>query len=47
LGPFELWQTPELGYNPGGFDVGAPKNLDEEYRWNAPVITYSIDRAFV
>ena len=39
LGPFEAWQTPELGYNPLGTDIGAPKNLGEEYRWNVPVIS--------
>jgi hypothetical protein len=47
LGPFEEWQTPALGYNPLGADVGAPKNLGEEYRWNVPVITYGFDESFL
>ena len=47
LGPFEAWQTPALGYNPLGNDLGAPKNLGEEYRWNVPVITYGFDRGFI
>lgn len=47
LGPFESWQTPALGYNPLGTDVGAPKNLDEEYRHNIPVLTYGFDRSFM
>lgn len=47
LGPFEPWQTPQLGYNPFGQDIGAPKDIDEEFRWNVPVITYGVDRAFI
>jgi hypothetical protein len=46
LGPFEPWQTPELGYNPFGDEIGAPKDIDEEYRWNVPEITWGVDRAF-
>ncbi|HTG43579.1 MAG TPA: hypothetical protein VK633_03500, partial [Verrucomicrobiae bacterium] len=47
LGPFEPWQGPSLGYNAFGDDIGGVKNLDEEYRWNVPVITYAVDRSFV
>ena len=47
LGPAEPWQTRELGYNVSGLEVGAPKNIGEEYRWNIPVITYGFDRSFV
>ncbi|MDX1952135.1 MAG: hypothetical protein SFY81_08105 [Verrucomicrobiota bacterium] len=47
LGPFEAWQTPALGYNPNNTDIGGPKNLGEEYRWNLPVIYYGFDEAFV
>jgi len=43
----EAWQTPALGYNPIGNDVGTPKNLGEEYRWNLPVITYGFDSSFI
>ncbi|MGV3772996.1 MAG: hypothetical protein ACO1QB_08845 [Verrucomicrobiales bacterium] len=46
LGPPESWQVQYLGYNSYGTDVGAPKNLGEEYRWNVPIITYSVDRSF-
>jgi hypothetical protein len=31
----------------GGDDIGAPKNLGEEYRWNTPVITYGFDSSFL
>jgi hypothetical protein len=47
LGPFEESQTPALGYNALGTEVGAPKNLGEEYRWNVPVITYGFDASFL
>ena len=47
LGPFEEWQTPALGYNALNSDVGAPRLLHEEYRWNLPVITYGFDRGFM
>jgi hypothetical protein len=46
LGPFEWWQTPDLGYNAFGNEIGAPKDIDEEYRWNVPEITWGVDRAF-
>lgn len=47
IGPFnEPWQIPVLGYNLGG-DVGAPKNLHEEYRWNLPVINFAFDQSFL
>jgi hypothetical protein len=45
----EAWQTEELGYNltTGAVDVGAPKNLTEEYRWNSSIITYGFDPSFI
>jgi hypothetical protein len=46
LGPFESWQTPYLGYNVTGDEIGGPKNIGEEYRWNVPVITYGFDPSF-
>lgn len=46
LGPFEPWQTPYLGYNVTGDEIGGPKNIGEEYRWNVPVITYGFDPSF-
>jgi hypothetical protein len=47
LGPFETWQTAAIGYNPLGGEIGAPKNIGEEYRWNLPVITYGFDNSFI
>jgi hypothetical protein len=47
LGPIEEWQTPELGYFAPEIDIGGPKNIGEEYRWNVPVITYGFDEAFM
>ena len=48
LGPLanapETWQTPTIGY--GLRDIGAPKNLGEEYRWNTPDIYYAFDQNF-
>ena len=50
LGPNnEVWQIPDLGYNPLPFDAlpTAPKNLSEEYRRNVPVMYYSFDANFL
>ena len=48
LGPFnEAYQVATIGYNPFGFDVGAPKNLGEGYRRNTPVMFYSFDSNFL
>lgn len=44
--PNEPWQIPLLGYNFGD-DLGAPKNLSDEYRWNIPVLYYSFDQSFL
>jgi len=47
LGPFnEAYQVSALSYGNGG-DIGAPKNLGEEYRWNTPVLYYSFDSSFL
>jgi hypothetical protein len=49
LGPVnETWQVPAIGYNLAGRqDIGAPKNLGEEYRWNLPVVYYAFDTSFL
>ncbi len=49
LGPVnEAWQVRDLGYNIGERgDIGAPKNLGEEYRRNVPTLFYSCDQAFL
>ena len=36
----------ELDYNFPG-DIGAPKNIGEEYRWNTPVLYYAFDQNFL
>lgn len=46
LGPYEPWMVPEIGYAKAG-DIGGPKNLGEEYRWNVPVLTYAFDASFL
>ena len=43
----EPWQIPTLGFDLPGDLNGAPKNLNEEYRWNVPVIYYSYDQTFL
>jgi hypothetical protein len=46
IGPFnEAYQVPTIGYNLPG-DIGAPKNLGEEYRRNTPVVYYTADANF-
>jgi hypothetical protein len=47
LGPInEAYQVPDIGYALIG-DIGAPKNLGEEYRRNAPVYYYTVDANFL
>lgn len=46
LGPVnEPYQVPVIGYNLDT-DIGAPKNLGEEYRRNTPFIYYACDGSF-
>ena len=40
------YQTPTLSYNMGG-DIGAPKNLAEEYRLNVPQIFWAADSSYL
>jgi len=59
LGPFnEAFQVPAIGYNlappasdlgndGNSTDIGAPKNLGEEYRWNLPFLFYAYDSSFL
>jgi hypothetical protein len=48
LGPVnEGWQDPIIGYDWTGRDIGAPKNIGEEYRWNTPVAYYAFDANFL
>ncbi|EEF61501.1 Ig domain-containing protein [Pedosphaera parvula] len=45
IGPYEAYQVDTIGYHLPG-DIGAPKNLLSEYRWNTPTIYYAYDEAF-
>jgi hypothetical protein len=42
----DAWQTAEIGYGTGG-EIGSPKNLGEEFRWNTPFIYYAFDQNFL
>jgi len=46
LGPYASWMTPTLGYQQED-DIGGPMDINEEYRWNVPVVTYGFDQSFV
>lgn len=47
LGPVnEAFQVPVIAYDLGG-DIGAPKNIGEEYRWNRPTLYYAFDEQFL
>jgi hypothetical protein len=37
---------PAKGFRSPG-DIGGPMNLGEEYRWNAPLLTYGFDQSFL
>ena len=48
---FPLWALRELddqtlGYQQPG-DIGGPMDINEEYRWNVPVVTYAFDQSFL
>ena len=46
--PNEAWQVPDLGYMvPLRADIGAPKNIGEDYRRNTPVLYYAFDENFL
>ena len=40
------YQQPVISYFLGG-DIGGPKNLGEEYRWNTPALNYAFDANFL
>lgn len=47
LGPLEPWMTPSVGFvHDPSYDVGGPRNLGDEFRWNLPVLTYGFDDEF-
>jgi hypothetical protein len=44
--PYQMGSSPnELDFNAGG-DIGAPKNIGEEYRWTTPILYYAFDQSF-
>lgn len=54
IGPLnaEPWQIQSIGYNLNPpdvviSDVGTPRNLGEEYRWNTPNVYYAFDATFL
>jgi hypothetical protein len=48
IGAFNTsWQTLRLGYQGVDAQIGAPMNLGEEYRWNAPIVYYAVDSGFL
>ncbi len=53
LGNFDArYQTADIGYGVDGIissretDLGGPMNLNEEYRWQSPVLVYGFDTTF-
>jgi len=45
--PYQQGGNPnQIDYNFPG-DIGAPKNLGEEYRWNTPTLYYACDQSFL
>lgn len=45
IGPYADWMTPNLAYRLPG-DIGGPMDIQEEYRWNVPIVTYAFDPSF-
>ena len=41
LGPYADWMTPNYR------DIGGAVDVDEEYRWNVPVVSYAFDQSFI
>ncbi len=46
LGPYAPWMDKAKGYQQPD-DIGGPMDIDEEYRWNVPVLTYGFDPSFI
>lgn len=44
LGPYEPWMDRTNGFRI--YDIGGPMELNSEYRWNVPVVTYGFDQSF-
>jgi hypothetical protein len=46
LGIWDTWQTTRMHYNLPT-DIGGPMNINEEYRYNVPVLYYAFDDTFL
>ena len=46
MGPFADWMQRTNGYRKS-WDIGGPMPIEEEYRWNVPVVTYGFDATFL
>lgn len=50
LGPNPPWQTTRIDYqpvSPGARIIGGPMNINEEYRWNVPILYYGYTPEFL
>lgn len=46
LGPYASWMDQTLSYKQPA-DIGGPMGINEEYRWNVPIVTYAFDQSFL
>jgi hypothetical protein len=46
LGPYTDWMAKSNSYH-WPSDIGGPMDMNEEYRWNVPVVTYGFDKSFL
>src|ERR1035441_6312107 len=46
LGPYASWMDQTLAYKQPD-DIGGPMDINEEYRWNVPLVTYAFDQSFL
>jgi hypothetical protein len=47
LGPLAPWMSPTVGFiNDPRYDVGGPRDLNDEFRWNLPLLTYGFSDDF-
>src|SRR6266566_861575 len=47
LGPYAPGMDEAKSFRQLGRDIGGPMNVNEGYRWNAPVLTYGFDASFL
>ena len=46
LGPYADWMQPTNRFRYLD-DIGGPVDLEGEYRWNVPLVTFAFDQSFV